>query len=190
MTALAVYRRTRHSGHGDYIDFSEQDYVASVLEFGVCSVSYSGVLMNRLSPRGLNPWRFFDARDGQIFLVCVEQDQWQRLVEFMGNPEWALDERFETLQARRENVDLLNTHLEAFVSEWSVMDLYHEAQKSRICIAPVMTFAQLDNNDHLADRNLFADVEIEGLGSTRMMQSAAMYNGQRRAIRHAAPTLG
>jgi len=190
MTALAVYRSTRETGQGDYIDFSEQDYVAGVLEFGVCAFSYSGVLMSRLSPRGLNPWRFFEAKDGQIFLVCIEQDQWERLVQFMGNPEWATDERFQTPSARRENVELLNTHLETFVRDWNVMDLYHEAQKSRICMAPVMTFAQLDENDHLADRRLFTEVQIDGLGTTRMMQSAAMYNGQRRPIERAAPKLG
>ncbi len=190
MTALAIYRRTRDGAIGDFIDFSEQDYVAGVLEFGVCSFSYSGVLMSRLSPRGLNPWRFFEAKDGQIFLVCIEQDQWERLVQFMGNPDWAVGEQFQTPRARRENIDLLNSHLEDFVSEWDVMDLYHEAQKSRICIAPVMTYAQLDENEHLADRELFTDVDIDGLGRTRMMQSAAMYNGERRTIEKAAPKLG
>ena len=31
----------------------------------------------------------------KIFLICVEEDQWQRLVELMGHPDWAREEIFK-----------------------------------------------------------------------------------------------
>jgi crotonobetainyl-CoA:carnitine CoA-transferase CaiB-like acyl-CoA transferase len=46
--------------------------------------------------------------------VNVEQDQWQRLVELMGNPEWASWEIFQDPFMRAENWDVLKPYLD----EW------------------------------------------------------------------------
>ena len=70
--ALATLREVRRSGTAEFIDLSQQDYVASVLEGAIPSYSYSGQLTLRYHERSLIPWRIFDARDGAVFLVCVE----------------------------------------------------------------------------------------------------------------------
>ena len=89
MSVFAVVRDRARCGVGEYIDFSVLAYVASVLEFGIHVYTYHGFVIKRTVPRSLIPWRIFDTKDGAIFLACIEQDQWERLVEFMGNPEWA-----------------------------------------------------------------------------------------------------
>ena len=96
--ALATRREVRRSGVSEFIDLSQQDYVASVLEGAVPGYAYTEQVALRYHERALIPWRIFDARDGAVFMVCVEQDQWERLVELMGNPDWGELPIFETMQ--------------------------------------------------------------------------------------------
>ena len=187
--ALAAARETRRSGIGEYIDLSEQAYVASVLEGAVSMYSYLDQVAARYHKRLLIPWRIFDAEDGPVFIVCVEQDQWERLVALMGHPDWADLPTFAGQGERSENEDLVHMFVQEFVSGWRAHDLYHRAQAERICIAPVMSLPELAANEHLRARGFFVEV---GDGEARMefLAPAALTTHGRAKIRHAAPRLG
>ena len=89
MAALPALRDARRSGIGEHIDLSEQAYVAGVLEGAIPTYAYRNLVLKRNHPRSLIPWRMFQTKDHPIFLMCVEPDQWERLVDFMGRPDWA-----------------------------------------------------------------------------------------------------
>lgn len=186
--ALAMHRDRCSSGVGEAIDFSVLEYVASVLEFGIHVYTYHGFVMKRTVPRSLIPWRIFDTQDGAIFLACIEQDQWERLVQFMGSPEWATLDVFETTQGRNENQDLIHGFIAEFVSGWDTFDLYHAAQAHRICMAPVMSFADLAADRHLAARGFFTKVADDG--DTSYMAPAMLTGGKRPQYRRPAPRIG
>ena len=190
MAALATARQARRSGFGDHIDLSEQDYVASALEMGIPAYTYAGVVLKRFHQRGLIPWGIFQAKDKPIFLVCVEQDQWERLVEFMGNPDWAALDVFEDVASRAENQDLVHQFVQEFIGEWNSWDLYHEAQKQRICFAPVTSYRELAANEHLRARGFFATVDQPGIGPVEHLASPVLTRTGRAAIRRHAPRLG
>jgi|TARA_Y100000031_G_scaffold157075_1_gene215711 crotonobetainyl-CoA:carnitine CoA-transferase CaiB-like acyl-CoA transferase len=190
MSALAVHLDARRSGVGELIDFSVQEYVASVLEFGIHIYTYHDFVISRLNQRSTIPWRIFNAKDGPIFVVCIEEDQWERLVEFMGQPEWTQMETFVEPSGRAENQDMVNVFLEEFISEWNVFDLYHAAQKFRICFAPVMSFAQIGASEHLRARNFFTTVDIPSIGPIEFMAPPVIASEGRATIRLAAPQLG
>ncbi|MDE0036732.1 MAG: CoA transferase [Gammaproteobacteria bacterium] len=190
LAALATARETRRSGIGDYIDLSEQDYVASALEAGIPVYSYRGAVLKRFHERGLIPWGIFQAKDKPIFLVCVEQDQWERLVEFMGNPDWAALDVFADVPSRAENQDLVHQFVRDFIAEWNAWDLYHEAQKQRICFAPVTSYGELSANEHLRARGFFATVDHPGIGPLEHLASPVLTRTGRSAIRRHSPRLG
>ena len=74
---------------GEHIDLAAQAYVASFLEQAFVYYTYQGLVAHRAGARGLNPWGIYECADGLIFLCTIEEDQWERLVQFMGNPDWA-----------------------------------------------------------------------------------------------------
>ena len=190
MAALAMAREAARSGVGDHIDLSEQEYTAGVLEAGIPVYTYLGAVLKRTHPRGLIPWGIFQAKDAPIFIVCVEQDQWERLVDFMGRPDWATLEIFATRAGRSENQDVIHSFLQEFVAEWSAFDLYHAAQQHRICCAPIMDYAQLAANEHLRARGFFANVDVPGLGPVEHLATPVLGNAGRPPIRRRAPRLG
>ena len=174
MVCLAAYDRAERTGTGDHIDFSSMAHTAGMLEAALIGASYMGENPNRLGSRLLNPWRIFDcatptdwfgkkesptAVEALIFLVTVEQDQWERLVELMDHPEWTQTGLFDTLEQRLENEDLLVLYIEEWTREHTVEELWHRGQEKRICFAPVLTMADMAAQEHLVERGFFVDVD-------------------------------
>jgi crotonobetainyl-CoA:carnitine CoA-transferase CaiB-like acyl-CoA transferase len=89
-TLAARFYRMR-GGDGQVIEISAQECLAAMLELSFVYYTSMGVCPSRLGGRLLGPWKIFDCRDGQILLACVEEHQWQSLVQLMGEP--AMDKR-------------------------------------------------------------------------------------------------
>ena len=151
---LAAWSAARTSGVGEFIDFSEQDYTASVLEAAIPQYSYTGVVPRRYAPRGLIPWKIFDCADDPLFVACIEPDQWDRLVEFMGTPEWTSLEVFERVGDRARNHDLVHTFVQEWMAERKALETYHALQERRVCAAPVMSLRQIAESEHLHARGV------------------------------------
>ena len=185
--ALATFRDARRSGVGDHIDLSEQAYVASGLEGAIPGYTYQGAIRRR---HELNHWGIFDARDGPILMLCMEESQWERIVEFMGHPDWVQLPIFETQRTRHQNYDAVRHFYQEFISGWNAFELFHAGQARRICLAPVMNFAQVASDKHLRARDAFVTVDHPETGPVEHLAPAVMTTSGRAEIRRPAPRLG
>lgn len=188
--SLAAYYRALVTGVGEHIDLSVQSYTASFLEQNFVHYTYAGRIASRLGRRQLYPWGIFQCRDGLIFLLNVEEDQWQRLVELMGNPEWASWEIFQNQINRSKNYDALKIYLEEWLQEWNVEDLWRTGQARRICLAPVFTMSQMAKQEQLHARSFFVDVIHPRAGKLTHLGAPYRLAEQWWKIRHPAPLLG
>ncbi len=190
MATLAAFYRARRSGVGEHIDLSTQSYIATILEAALPYYTYPGLVATRKGQRGLNPWGIYSCRDGLIFVATIEQDQWQRLVDLMGHPEWTALELFCDFPSRLANHDALRVFLGEWIAQWRVDELFHKGQAQRICFAPVLTMEQLAEQPHLQQRDYFQRVshpvaaELTHLGAPYRLREPWW------RIRRAAPTLG
>ena len=186
---LAAVDRAQRTGHGEHIDFAQTSYVVGMLEAAFISWSYLGENPSRLGARILNPWGIFPTDDGHIFLVCVEADQWERLKDFMGRPEWADMDIFATLEGRFENEDLLRMWLGEWIAAQPVMELFHRGQAERLAFAPVNTVAQMAADDHLAARDFLVTYDQPGLGEITVPGAPSRLTRSWWSIRRPAPAL-
>jgi len=131
-----------------------------------------------------------DCQDGKIFVINVEEDQWQRLVELMGNPEWASLEIFKDRVARGQNYDALFPLLQEWVANWKVADLYKAAQERRICFAPVNTMADLFASAQLKAREFFTQISHQVAGTLTYPGAPFKVSEAGWVIHRPAPTLG
>jgi crotonobetainyl-CoA:carnitine CoA-transferase CaiB-like acyl-CoA transferase len=190
VATLGAYLHRFKSGKGQAIDVSEQECVAGILEMNFMHYTYAGRETSRRGQRALGPWFIADCADGKIFVVTVEEDQWKRLVNLMGNPEWASDDLFKDRLARGQNMDALKALMTEWLSQWKVQDLYREAQKRRIPFAPVNTMQQLSESDHLLERKFFETLDQPGLGLLKLPGMPSRYTRTPWALRRPAPHLG
>jgi crotonobetainyl-CoA:carnitine CoA-transferase CaiB-like acyl-CoA transferase len=191
MTILAAYFHRLKSGDaGQVIEVSEQEAVAAMLEMNLMHYTYAGRETSRLGSRALGPWFIADCADGQIFVLAVEEDQWQRLVELMGNPEWAREELFKDRLSRAQNMDALKALMAEWLAGWKVQDLYRAAQEHRVPFAPINTMRSLYESEHLRARNFFVEIDQSGIGKIRVPGMPSQFGKSFWAIRRPAPRLG
>ncbi|HEX9595712.1 MAG TPA: CoA transferase [Anaerolineales bacterium] len=189
-TALAAYHRALRTGEGEHIDFSSQAYITSFVDVSAPNYTYQGQIASRLGKRVLYPWGIFPCQDGLMFLVVGEEDQWQRLVALMGNPEWSTWEIFQGLANRTKNQDVLHMYLAEWIQGWKMEELFRAGQEQRICFAPVFTMAQLARQEQLHARQFFLDVTHPRAGTLMYLGAPYQLHEPWWKIRRAAPLLG
>ena len=190
LVALATWRAAVQSGVGEFVDLSQQAYIASVLEAGVPALGARDLVARRYHPRGLLPWRIFQTRDRPVYLVCIEEDQWQRLVQFLGAPEWTTLEIFADNPSRAANQDILHELLQQELMERDSETLYHAAQAARVAVAPVLDYASLAREEHLIARGFFEETTDEEGQPILVMANPILTTRGRATIRHQAPAPG
>ena len=160
------------------------------LEMNFTHFSYGGRLASRLGTRLLQPWAMVQAKDGLVFMICVEEDQWQRFVDWMGNPEWATWDIFADRFLRASAWDVLKPLIEEWTLERTVKDIYEGGLERRLAFAPVSTMADLLANDHLRQRQFWAATAHPVAGALEYPGAPAKFGTEPSTLRRPAPLLG
>ncbi len=159
---LGATDRSRDTGQGEHVDFSAFAAGAKMTETAPAGATFQGEDGSRLGVKSVVPWSIYQCRDGLVQLLCVEQAQWEALLDMMGNPEWGTLDVFATNADRRENSDLVHLYLTEWFAEQSTVDLYHRGQARRICLSPVYSLDQLEI-DAQFDERAFIVEDPDGL---------------------------
>src|SRR5215216_6635098 len=154
----ALIARDLHGGEGQHIDISTQEVVMSFLEMAIVHYSYGHRVASRLGGRIVQPWAILPAKDGLVFILTVQNAEWDRFVEWMGNPEWASWEIFDDRLKRAEAWDVLRPFVEEWTSQHTVEEIYTGGLERKLPFAPLSTMGDLLANEHLKVRGFFATI--------------------------------
>ena len=179
MTAIlaALHYRDR-TGKGQHIELAQFESTLQLIGPAILEYTVNGELPKRLgnrdpqaAPHGgyraAGPPTSAGEDDRWIAIACAEQAQWEALVEEMGSPRWAGEERFATLADRRANED----DLDALVGEWvRTRDAYElmDALQARGVPCGVVQDAgdTLDRDPQIAFREHFPRLQHPEAGET------------------------
>ena len=117
-TALSAYFHRIESGCGQAIEVSEQECLAAMSESSLVHYAYTGRQASRLGKYGFGPRTVVPCADGWLHVNFLEDAQWNRLVELLGNPEWAREEIFKDRYLRGANADALEPMLSELTAKW------------------------------------------------------------------------
>tara|TARA_B100000780_G_scaffold274148_1_gene238742 strand:+ start:2553 stop:3623 length:1071 start_codon:yes stop_codon:yes gene_type:complete len=140
---------------GHIIDCSKQEALLQMHWTELVRYPNSGQVVDRLDPTITFIGGILPAQDGYVQIVCLEQHQWDKLVELLGYPQWMLDPELAT-QAMRitrsiEVVELLSQE----TKKYNKQRLYIEGQALKVPIAPIMTISELKSDMGLVKRGAF-----------------------------------
>ncbi|HEX7928626.1 MAG TPA: CoA transferase [bacterium] len=165
VSALGALYGALHTGQGEHIDFSQHEAVLTIVGRNFMNWSYAGQSDSRLSKRAYAPNGFFRCKDGHFYLVCIEEEQWQRLVELMGSPAWAKAPRFADKIIRAEHEAELNGRLQEWIGQWNAAELFKTCQERKICASKVFAFGELPTQEHLRSREFIREQPLTSDGT-------------------------
>lgn len=143
---------------GQHVDVSVQDAVLSVGAFALQRLG-DGSLEHRKTRR----FRYggvFEAQDGFIELLTLEDRQWSALVALLGQPDWAADPALSDPLERSRRGDEINRHIRAWMAQHPVGEIVRRAQELGVPAGKYRTPEEVFQGEHERARGLFAPASL------------------------------
>ena len=190
VAALAACRGARATGLGDHLDVSVQETVAFLLGRHFTSFEYAGRIDHRSDRSIYEPMGFYPCRDGEVFIICPEQAQWQRMASLIGAPEWGASAMFASRDERGAHAAELRDRVSAWTRTRTSEEVFHALQEVRVGAAPVFDHARLAEQEHLRARDFFVPLDHPGTGTIELPGPPYRLRRQWWRLARPAPELG
>jgi len=186
LSALSAWWAAPEFG-GQFVDVSVQDAMLLCGAFALQRLG-DGSLEHRAT-RSFRYGGVFEAKDGYVELLTLEDRQWNALVQLLGNPGWAQDEALkDPLERSRRGADI-NAHIREWMAARNVDTIVGNAQKLGVPAAKYRTPREVVQGEHEFFRGLFTPCTLENGQEVQMV--VAPYRFQRTPLKMAGvPSIG
>ena len=167
-TLIALWHRDM-TGAGQHVDVSMQAAVANTLETTHQTYDFNREIRTRFGHKREGAAYIVSCQDGYVALICASKLGWPQLVQWMqdeGCGDAVSDERLVDDIYRFAHDAEVHAALQAFFAPKTKQEIYAEAQRRRLPLAPVNTPRDLVESPQLQTRGFFVDVEHPELGTT------------------------
>ena len=197
---MALLHRNK-TGEGQHLDLSQVEAGigltgTSVLDYTVNNRPFRRDGMppgNRAPEREIAPHNSYPCRgEDRWCVIAVTNDaEWDSLVNILGNPAWANDERFATMESRFAN----QNDLDEFISQWTInltpLEVFDVLQNAGVPAGAVQTPMERAEIDlQLKHRGFIAEVEHAELGNTKVESIPMKMSETPWKLNKASPLLG
>ena len=158
-------------GTGCLVDIALADILASYVA-GNCRIYVNhGLKWHRAGRRayasgGAYPYVVLPCRDGEVCLCGRTREEWERLVDVMGRPEWSKEPRYQNLRAMGklypEEVDQL---ILPWLQQRTMAEIEVLASRHNLIVSPIRSFAEVLKTTQFTDRGFFMPFQA---GSTTL----------------------
>jgi len=181
------------AGGGQHIDIAEVEAMSGIYNGPEALMAvYEWRITRRTGHHALDfpyPNCILRCKDGYIFVGSPEGRQWRTLLEVMGNPEWAKEDRFRNRTTmNNEYADEVDGYMEEWLLQRTKAELLALALEHRLPLAPVRDFGEVRNDESLAD--LFAAIDRPDTGPIAFAGPPYVLSGQEVRPPQPAPLLG
>jgi formyl-CoA transferase/CoA:oxalate CoA-transferase len=187
----ALYERSV-TGRGRLIDVSLLDGMIGMLGYHAQAAFFSG---RDPQPQGsehsiLVPYGSFTAKDGAIIIACLTNSFWQHLCHAVGEPDWIKDARFETIELRRANRQLLNELISGFTAQQTIAELVALFTQHEVPHAPILGVQAALAQPQAVAREMVVQAEHAVLGTIPIVSRPIKFPDAPQPVPTAPPVLG
>jgi crotonobetainyl-CoA:carnitine CoA-transferase CaiB-like acyl-CoA transferase len=178
---------------GQHIDIAEVESMAGIYNGPEALMAvYQWRMTRRTGHHALDfpyPNCILRCKDGYIFVGSPEGRQWRTLLEIMGEPEWAKEDRFRNRTTmNNEYADEVDGYMEEWLLEHTKAELLALALEHRIPLAPVRNFKEVRNDESLIDQ--FVAIDRPDTGPVSFPGPPYRLSDQEAVLPSPAPLLG
>ena len=169
IAALLGRRAARNGAGGQHVWVSIVDIVSSVMAgAGVAAYLFAGQNRSRAGVRmnSFYPYQVAPAKDGFFEVITLVDDQWNRFMELLGDPDWQHDERLKNRWTAFQWADEIDSLWHPWMKERTKQELWEQFAANRISFQPVHTIAEVAESDQLAQRDFWRDIQTAAVEQT------------------------
>lgn len=161
---LVAYLHRLQTGRGDHLDLSLLDGSAIALDpgFGIGGSASAGKPASqsgRGRPRAAHLYPVLPCQDGFARLCILAKRQWRGLFEWMGRPAQFADPDFDDLRHRYASEEL-QLAIATFIAGKTREQIEVQSQQYGVPAAAVLTLDEVLETRHVAERQVFCEVEV------------------------------
>jgi crotonobetainyl-CoA:carnitine CoA-transferase CaiB-like acyl-CoA transferase len=190
VATMFAFHTREQIGEGQYIDLSIQELMAGQYESAIQHWIYDENEMGGIMNPIIQPICPLECKDGWIFLMCVEEYQYDRFVEVMGNPEWTKNELFKDRFTRAEYMDALVPLLTEWTMQYTKDEVFMMCQAARVPAAPCYNSKEILDSEQLAFRKYFVEIDHPVIGKAKYPGAPYKLSLTPWQIKRPAPLLG
>jgi len=190
VSSLCALMARDRIGAGQHVDVSIQECLAGQYESRIEYWTFLGEVMGGRSAPLIMPIIPLPCKDGWVFLMCVEDREFDNLVKVMGNPEWAREEIFKNRSTRAEYIDVLMIYLREWSMQYTAEEVFKTGQAGHVPIGPAYNAQDLLDSEHLGARDYFIEIDHPEIGTARYPGAPYRFSHTPWRIKKRAPLLG
>jgi crotonobetainyl-CoA:carnitine CoA-transferase CaiB-like acyl-CoA transferase len=165
---LAALEWRRQSGRGQYIDLSQYEGGVHFVAPAILEYQLLGTICDRQGNRHLTaaPHSVYPCAepDSWCAISVFDDEEWARLRQALGDPEWARSGRFSSQLGRKEN----ERELDALLAEWTrpqkTASVMEKLQRAGVHASKVNNAAELFDDPQLKHRKFWGGVVQDEVG--------------------------
>jgi crotonobetainyl-CoA:carnitine CoA-transferase CaiB-like acyl-CoA transferase len=163
---LAALTHRDRTGEGQHVETALLDVQVACLANQAMNYLTTGKAPARMGNAHPNivPYEDFPTADGNMVLTVGNDLQFARLCEVLGNPEWAIDERFATNRARVANRKELIPRLRQATVMRSTREWVDVLESAGVPCGPVNTIDQVFDDPQVVAREMCQKIAHPHLG--------------------------
>jgi crotonobetainyl-CoA:carnitine CoA-transferase CaiB-like acyl-CoA transferase len=190
----ALVGRARGVNQGVHIEVAQVETVVGMLGDLIAA---EGVAAGSVVPMGNrsevgSPWGLYrcDGEEQWAAITCRDDADWQGLVAAMGNPGWAGDAAFATVDGRRARADELDERIGEWTATRTKDDVAATCQREGVPAAPMLTGAEQVSDPQYEARGFAVKIDQPGVGPLWLDGGAFRGEHMQGPDVHQAPELG
>ena len=191
---MAALDHRRRTGQGQFIDAGQMEMVLpflapQMIDFNINGrvATRNGNLSDTATPHGAYPC----AGEDQWCAIAVEsEEQWGGFKKVLGDPDWAQDSRFDTVEGRLEHHVEMDRNIAEWTSDLPPREVMRLMQLEGVPSGMVQRSSDLMQDPQLTHRRLFRDLDHPETGVTPYTGHLFSIRGYDSGPRFAAPMLG
>ena len=178
-------------GQGQHIDVSKQEALVNLNSADFCLYPDRGVMETR---RGRYLAHYigglYRCKDGFWEILIQSQRHWEGMVNAMGHPSWAMEEKYSTQESRIAHREETDERIEEWAMGHTREEIYHMLQQEGCAAGPVYSAEEVLQDQQMEYRGFFADMEHPHIGKFKVPSGAYKFSQTPWAFQRPAPSLG
>ena len=189
VTVIAFYHRIK-TGSGQHVDVSKQEALIALNRTEITNYPNMDTIATRVVGSSALGRRPPHCQNGYVQIAALLDWHWVSFKEFMGNPRWAQDTKFDTLDGRSEYGNEMNDNIEEWTRGHTKEEIFHGLQGRGVPTAMICNAAEVMSSPQYEERGFFVEVEHPEMGKVVCPRGLGILSRTPWAVEYPAPLLG